>query len=271
MVDGGCCVERGTAAEERVLELVAESFAPWSEKARWALDHHGVRYDYREYVPLLDEPWLRWRLGRLAGRVSTPTLFADGASYGDSFAIAEYAERHGTGAPLFPADRAAGIGAWNACSETALAAGRVRVVARMMEVPEARSEILPRTIPAVLHPILGVAADATFAFLRWKYGFGADVAASDHALRTVLEDLRAALAGRDHIYDELTYADLTMAVVLQMVRPVADAYIRLGPAVRAVWTNDAIAADFADLVEWRDRLYAQHRRATVQGRSRLGA
>jgi glutathione S-transferase len=244
-----------------VPELVAESFSPWSEKARWALDHHRIRYRYREYVPVIDEPWLRWRLGAFIGRVSTPTLITDDASHRDSYAIAEYAERHGSGPPLFPGACASGIAAWNACSEAALAAGRVHVVARMAEVPGATVETLPPGVPTVLHPVLGAAAGATFAYLRWKYGFGTDVAASDRTLRIALEDLRAALAGRDYLFDELTYADVAMAVVLQMVRPVADAYIRLGPAVRAVWTNERLAADFADLVEWRDRLYAEHRGA----------
>ncbi len=243
-------------------ELVAESFAPWSEKARWALDHHRIRYAYREYVPLVDEPWLRWRTGTWLGRVSTPTLVTDDGIWRDSFAIARWAERHGSGAPLFPADCAAGIATWNATSERALEAGRVRVVARMAEVPGAKTEMLPPAIPEVLHPVLGIAADATFAYLRWKYGFGTDVVASELALRTALEDLRTALADRDTLYDELTYADFAMAVVLQMVRPVADTWIRLGPAVREVWTNDAVAKDFEDLVEWRDRLYAEHRRNT---------
>jgi glutathione S-transferase len=242
-----------------VPELVAESFAPWSEKARWALDHHRIRYRYREYVPVIDEPWLRWRLRALTGRVSTPTLLMADASHRDSFAIAAYAEHHGSGPPLFPADRAAGIAAWNACSERALAAGRVRVVARMAEVSGATTELIPATIPAALHPLLGAAAAATFAYLRWKYGFGSDVAASEPILRTALEDLRAALAGRDHLFENFTYADVTMAVVLQMVRPVADTYIPLGPAVREVWTNQPLAAEFADLLDWRDRLYAAHR------------
>jgi glutathione S-transferase len=243
-----------------VIELVAESFAPWSEKARWALDHRRVRYAYREYTPLLDEPWLRWRLGALTGRVSTPTLFADGVSYRDSLAIAEYAERCGGGAPLFPTERAAAITVWNARSEAALSAGRVRVVARMGEVPGAKTEIVPPATPALLKPIVGVAADATFAFLRWKYGFGTNVAASDDAMRAALVQLRAALAGRDYLCSGFTYADIAMAVVLQMVRPVADAFIRLGPAVRTVWTNEPLATEFPDLVAWRDRLYAVHRR-----------
>lgn len=248
-------------------ELVAESFAPWSEKARWALDHHGIRYAYREHVPLVGEPLLRWRLGKLSGRVSTPTLLTDGAVYGDSFAIAEWAERHGNGTPLFPAERAEDIAVWNARSEAALAAGRVRVVARLTEVRGATSEILPPSVPGVmriaLQPMVWAATGVTCAFLRWKYEFGADVAATGCTLRATLEELRAALAGRDYLLDGLTYADITMAVVLQMVCPVHDAYIRLGPRTREVWTHESLAGDFADLVAWRDQLYDRHRGALV--------
>ena len=249
---------------EGVPTLVAESFAPWSEKARWALDHHRIRYDYREHVPLVGEPWLRWRLGKIAGRVSTPTLLTDAASYGDSFAIAEWAERHGSGAPLFfPPERADEIAVWNARSEAALSAGRVRVVARIDEVPGARTAVLPPGTPVVLQPLLGVATSVTVAFLRWKYDFDTDVAASGRTLRATLEELRAALAGRDHLLEGFSYADITMAVVLQMVRPVADTFIRLEPAVREVWTNDPLADDFPELIAWRDLLYAHHRPAVT--------
>jgi glutathione S-transferase len=48
--------------------------------------------------------------------------------------------------------------------------------------------------------------------------------------------------------------------VLQAVVPVAHEFIRLGPASREAWTNPRLAADYADLVAWRDRLYARHRR-----------
>jgi glutathione S-transferase len=107
--------------------------------------------------------------------------------------------------------------------------------------------------------VLGLAADVTFAFLRWKYGFGSNGEASQRTMRAALEDLRAALAGRTYLLDTFTYADVAMAVVLQMVRPVSDRYMPLGPAGREVWTNEELARSFADLVEWRDRLYACHR------------
>jgi hypothetical protein len=36
--------------------------------------------------------------------------------------------------------------------------------------------------------------------------------------------------------------------------------MRIGPATRATWTNASLAAGYADLVAWRDRLYDAHRR-----------
>jgi glutathione S-transferase len=50
-----------------------------------------------------------------------------------------------------------------------------------------------------------------------------------------------------------------MAASLQFVLPVEARYIALGPATRAVWTNPKLAEDYADLLAWRDRLYADHR------------
>jgi glutathione S-transferase len=55
------------------LVLVGEGFSPWTEKARWALDHHGIRYRCEEYVPLAGEPWLRLRARRFHGRISVLT------------------------------------------------------------------------------------------------------------------------------------------------------------------------------------------------------
>ena len=51
-----------------------------------------------------------------------------------------------------------------------------------------------------------------------------------------------------------------MASVLQGVAPVSGQYIRLGPATRGVWTQPALAAEFSDLIAWRDELYARQRR-----------
>ena len=248
-------------------ELCAESFAPWSEKARWALDHHGVAYRYREYVPMLGEPWLRLRLKQPSGRVTVPVLFHEGAAFRDSLAIAEHAERVGSGAPLLPSDLRDRVFWWNEQSERALTANRVRVVVRMAQVSGAKAEALPAEIPDGLRPLLAGSTALALAFLRWKYALGTNTAASNATVRASLEELRRALGGKPYLLGALSYADITMAVVLQGVKPVADNYIPLGRATREVWSNHELARDFGDLVEWRDELYARHRRVPASGTS----
>src|SRR5215218_860578 len=111
--------------------LVVESFSPWSEKARWALDHHRVAYVSREHYPLIGELPLRLRARRLRGRVSTPMLLSPEGALLDSFEIARYAERQGDGPPLFPPEHGEAITAWNARSDAALRGARVLFIERL--------------------------------------------------------------------------------------------------------------------------------------------
>jgi glutathione S-transferase len=59
--------------------------------------------------------------------------------------------------------------------------------------------------------------------------------------------------------DRFTYADVTMAATLQLIAPVADRYVPLGPATRTASHAPAIAGRFGDLVRWRDALYERWR------------
>ena len=56
---------------------------------------------------------------------------------------------------------------------------------------------------------------------------------------------------------------MAMAVVLQVVSPVDPAYIRLGPALRRAWTEPVLAREHADLVAWKDALYAGWRQSAA--------
>lgn len=99
---------------------------------------------------------------------------------------------------------------------------------------------------------------------RWfarKYGVRLDALASyEETLRAGLDALRAALAGGEYLLGSFSYVDIAMATLLQGVEPVADRYLRLGPATRATWTRTELAREYADLLRWRDELYARHRR-----------
>ncbi|MEW6272776.1 MAG: glutathione S-transferase C-terminal domain-containing protein [Thermodesulfobacteriota bacterium] len=247
--------------------LIAEYFAPWSEKARWALDHHQLAYGYREHVPLLGEIALRARTGRWRGRVSTPALVTDDGVLHDSFDIARWAEAHGRGAPLLPPGREGAVASWNARSESALSAGRALYLARLSRDPRAQVEMQPRALPGWLRRAMAPATGLAVAFIRRKYGIdGAASVLAEGALVRELDGLRSALAGRAHLLgDALSYADVAMAVTLQFVAPVDTRYVPLGPAALAAWTHAGLAERYGDLVAWRDALYARHRpdRATA--------
>jgi glutathione S-transferase len=87
--------------------LYGLSQSPWTEKARWALDHHSVAYRYHEHVPVLGELLLRAKArSRPRGTKASVPLLTDGdAVLCSSLAIARHAESIGRGDPLASADR----------------------------------------------------------------------------------------------------------------------------------------------------------------------
>lgn len=246
-----------------MMHLYAESFAPWCEKARWALDHHGLAYRYTEHVPLVGELALRVAARRPRGLVTVPLLVDGREVLMDSVAIARHAERVGRGAPLFPAGRDEEIAAWNAESERVMTSGRAMLLSRLARSDAALREQLPPFVPGALRGMLRPLALAGVGFLARKYGVRPDDDAQHEArARAALDALRAALrGGRDYLLDGFSFADVTMATALQFVLPVAARYIALGPATREAWTHPSLAAEYADLLAWRDTLYAEHRPA----------
>lgn len=239
-------------------ELIALSYSPWSEKARWALDHHGIRYREIPHLIMLGEPWLRLKTRRLTGKVSVPTLIDGDRIYCDSFEIARYADWFGSGAPLI-GDRLEEVESWNRWSERGLAAGRVLATARTAGDARAKEENVPGFVPNALRPALRPLVTVGIAFLQRKYDYDHAQTAETH-LEETLHRLREGLAGGEHLFGHFSYADVAMATVLDFVSPVANQYIHRGEASRRCWTHDRLASEYRDLVEWRDALYARHRR-----------
>ncbi len=239
------------------LELLHIPYSPWSEKARWALAARGVEYKSRHYQPLIGEPALRLRLKKARGNVSVPVLFTPEGPLADSLAIAMYAGSRGSGPELFPAN--ADVERWNTFSERGLAAGRALSLTRVLADTAALKEMVPKPLAKALGGIaIKVARYGVKRTLR-KYGAPtSDAARAD--LRALLGELRAALGGAAHLYPGhgLTYADIAAAQVLAFVTPPTTG-IRIGKANRLAFTDAELAAEFADLLAWRDALYAAHR------------
>jgi glutathione S-transferase len=238
--------------------LVGIPYSPWSEKARWALDHHRLSYRMEVYKPMLGEPALRARTGRLRGKITVPVFLERGEpAIMGAFAIARRAEASGSGATLFPAGRDLEIDAWDRRIDEAMAEARMRVFDRMLENDEAQAEALRGAVPDELRRPLRGATKGVVKYLARKYR---DVAPPAGTYEATLSALREALdRGAGHVVGAPSFADFAAATLLQGVRPVDDRFVRLGPATREVWTDEALSARFGDLLEWRDALYRERR------------
>ncbi len=231
------------------LLLIGESFSPWTKKARWALEYCELAYEYQEYVPTLSEPSLRWKLKQWAGSVSVPVVFSEDQVVRGSRHIAEFANR-------VVGDERLGdfatIRAWDERSEAALAEGRTRVVRCIGDNPQALVESLPSFIPNALRPMMKFLARDAIQRLDRKY---ADlvVPGALHSALSATQEVLNSVQG-DYLLGEFSYADITMAVVVEMIAPIAQVEPPLGPATTQCWQDKELAEEFSDLIAWRDRL-----------------
>jgi glutathione S-transferase len=222
------------------------------------LDHHGLEYREIEHVPFLGERRLRRVAGKPKGRVTVPVLLAGQQVLGDSWDIARYADREGRGEKLLPAELEADIRRWHDLMEASMSAGRTLTVASLLASDGALEEALPapRLVRRLLLPV-------TRFGTRWfarKYELDLQAAAAaERAMCEGLDQLRSALQRARYVLGRYSYADIIAATMLQGVVPVADRYLRLGPATRIAWTKVDVAARYSELIAWRDRLYEQHR------------
>ncbi|MBS0616912.1 MAG: glutathione S-transferase [Spirochaetes bacterium] len=240
--------------------LFGIAYSPWSAQARWALDHHIIRYKYTEHIPMITTPLMRLAAGRFTGKITVPLLIANGRTYDDSWNIVTYADRSGHREKLIPLDKADEIKAWHDICDIAHTSSRIIATDATAHNEEAKRENLPDFFPEFTRNVLTPIADLGIAYLGMKYDFRhAIIAEEKKKVREVLNKIRKALAKKPFIFGHFTYADIAAAATLQFVRPVSDHYIRLKPAMREAFTQNDLANEFADLVEWRDALYADKR------------
>jgi glutathione S-transferase len=255
----------GNTENAAEVELYGLPYSPWSEKARWALDARNVAYESRTYQPLIGEPSLRARLKKWRGPVTVPVLVTPGKAIGDSFEIARYADARGSGPRLFPPGKETTIAEYNDLSERGLSAGRALSLPQMLADRDALNELVPRAIKARLgrfSPAL-----AAFGIRRTMRKYGSRRQSRDLQERTlveVLDRLRDALAKSTSqseprtLLAEFSYADIAMAQVLAFANPPATG-LKLGAGSRRAFSLPDIASRYADLIAWRDAIYAKYR------------
>ena len=239
-------------------QLVGLPYSPWTEKARWALDHHRVTYRFHEHVPLLGEPLLRLRAPK-GKKPTVPLYLFRGGAIVDSIDIARHAESIGKGSPLFVANHVETIERWNRASEALLGVARGLVIRNLLADKDAQVEAIPRFLP--FRSLLTPVARSATRFIGSKYAASESPELDvERVVIPLLDEWKAELGGRATLLDTFSYADVTMAVALQFVTPVGGDCIRLGPATRRTWTHSGLSKKYADLLAWRDELYAKYRK-----------
>ncbi|MDC0744212.1 glutathione S-transferase family protein [Polyangium mundeleinium] len=237
-------------------------FSPWSEKARWALDHHRISYEEVEHQPIVGDLRLRILLRKPTGRVTVPILDDRGVLFTDSFDIARHADAVGRGPKLFPAGREAEIETWNRRSEETLAALRAMMMLKAVDNPDFVKAVLPPGTPEALVSLLRPVGRGALQSFVSKYRMREGAATHRTVAEEGLAVLDKALAeGQKYLLgDAFSYADITMALVLQGVSPVDKRFMPTGLGGRAAWSNPDLAEKHARLIAWRDELYEKHRR-----------
>jgi glutathione S-transferase len=235
--------------------LYSMPYSPWSERARFALLHHGREFDEREHVPLLGELALHFRARKFWARVTVPLLVEAGVAIMDSLAIAEHVDAAGTNSRLFPEAHRAAIRAFNERIEPMFQAARARALHVGLADDEAALDLTPAALRAL--PLAKEMTRLGMRVMAWKHPTPSGGVAD--RLRAGLVDVRSALGGRPYIHEHFSYADIIAATALQLVAPVDERFVPIGPVKRRTWSDPALAAEFSEVVKWRDALYEKHR------------
>ncbi len=232
--------------------------SPWTERARWALEHHTLPYLFVERLPW-NMPWIRLLTRRPVGRVIVPVLRDRSQVVAGAFQIVMHAEREGRQARLLP--DITEMARWDRRSDQICAAGRLLGASRVLAHRQALAAAAPPWLPTFLRPAFSGVASARIRHRMGRYELSRasrDVATV--ALTAGLLDLRRALAGRPYLLGEsFSYADIAMATALGVLQPIADPSSPGANALQATKQCIMEARDFPDLLAWRDELYRNHR------------
>jgi glutathione S-transferase len=242
------------------MELIGISISPFSDRAKWALDHHRLPYKYSEHVVIFGEPSLRWKLRRFTGGVTAPALIDGKTRLMDSWDIARYADERGAAPKLFPEALLDRIQEWNSVSEELLDDSRVLMSKRISGDAEAKRAMLPAVIPTTLRGPLQGLVNVGMTYLAWSFKYGSlSMQEREARLRANLTRIREATRERDYLVgDQFTYADVTIACGLQGISPVKGRGVAKNEAIRRAWTDPELSQEFRDVLSWRDKIVIQH-------------
>ena len=212
------------------MQLLTIPFSHYNERARWALQHHGVAALERRYLPMLHLRAVRAvvpRAQRVADKVgsglSTPVLVLDdGRVLNDSSEIVQWADAtRGTEASsLYPADQRAEILALEQrLHDSAGRDTRFMAYWYLLDDADALAALVRANVSWWQRAVFTLGASAARSGMRRRLGLtSARHRKVRERLMTTLGDLGALLGDRSYyVGDRFSAADLTAAALLSPV------------------------------------------------------
>ncbi len=247
-----------------MLELYQFELSQYSEKVRFILDYKQLEYRKIEVTPGVGQVELMQK----SGSRQVPVL-KDGSTYvSDSTEIALYLERKYPERPIIPSDSLA-KGQCLLIEEWADASiglkGRKAFIGALNQNQNFRTSILPSNTPDLLKTAIGAIPGELLDILGSGIGFGGDaVKEAKNSLKQDLEALCLILQNQPYLTgDTPTLADLSVAGLSIMLKFPAGNYLDIpdplkGKGIPGLADNITFEPFFA----WRDRLYADFRKAS---------
>ncbi len=247
-----------------MLELYQFELSQYSEKVRFILDYKQLEYRKIEVTPGVGQVELMQK----SGSRQVPVL-KDGSTYvSDSTEIALYLERKYPERPIIPSDSLA-KGQCLLIEEWADASiglkGRKAFIGALNQNQNFRTSILPSNTPDLLKTAIGAIPGELLDVLGSGIGFGGEaVKEAKNSLTQDLEALCLILQNQPYLTgDTPTLADLAVAGLSIMLKFPSGSYLDIpdplkGKGIPGLADNITFEPFFA----WRDRLYADFRKAS---------
>ncbi|MBA2630201.1 MAG: glutathione S-transferase family protein [Thermoleophilaceae bacterium] len=235
----------------------------YNEKARWALDYKGLRYERR--VPMPGLHGVRALIETRGAQRRLPVLEIDGRAVGDSTAIIAALEEYAPDPPLYPAhpaDRARALQLEDYFDEQLGPEVRRFVWHHTLADTDAVSRALFTAPNRGRERMLRATAPVAGFFVRRDYGADDDGARrAREAVVASMDRLESELQPSGYLVgDSFTVADLTAAALFTpALHPPGRPFMpsAVVPAVQEL--REELAARPGG--EWVTRMYAEHRGA----------
>ncbi len=209
------------------MELLTIPFSHYNERARWAMQHHGIVAHERRYLPMLHFAPVRRAVppaqqtpDAASSGLSTPVLVLDdGRVINDSADIVRWAdEARGTpSTTLFPAEHRAAIEAFEEPLQTELGKDtRFLAYWFLLDDKHTFAEMVRHNVGWWQRAVFAVGAPAARAGIRKRFGLTRPRYHKTRArVEAAVARLSETLGDRDYFFAErFTSADLTAATML---------------------------------------------------------